>query len=261
MVRYLTYLINMFRPADDPFAFTKAQFWAVYSGAEGASCQALRAKTQRSLCRDPEGCTRWPPPGCVPDAAIASHSGVAAWQDPASPCLPASPPISYSTPPPAATAGFILLHGVFNAISVKLLGFLSIVSVVFHVGGTLAIVIGGPPAGMGVPPSRCHAPATSPYGPSPVGCRSPALSLHDAGQTAALPMLRCASRSAACAPAGLPIIARVRQPASWVFGHFEVRAAGEPWAHGRGPLPGPTLPCWGLCGSPPALVGRCPRPA
>ncbi|KAL4426983.1 hypothetical protein ABPG77_009544 [Micractinium sp. CCAP 211/92] len=88
VVRYLMYLINMFRPADDPFAFTKAQFWAVYSG-------------------------------------------------------------------------FILLHGTFNAISVKLLGFLSIVSVVFHVAGTLAIVI------------------------------------------------------------GLPIIARVRQPASWVFGHFE----------------------------------------
>lgn len=96
VVRYLTYLINDFRPADDPFTFTKAQFWAVYSG-------------------------------------------------------------------------FILLHGVFNAISVKLLGFLSIVSVVFHVAGTLAIVI------------------------------------------------------------GLPVIAKVRQPASWVFGHFENYGNEEQW--------------------------------
>jgi len=44
--------------------------------------------------------------------------------------------------PPAPAAGFTLLHGVFNAISVKLLGFLSILSVGFHVIGTLVIVIG-----------------------------------------------------------------------------------------------------------------------
>lgn len=38
--------------------------------------------------------------------------------------------------------GFIILHGVANAISVKLLGWLSVVSVYWHVLGTLGVVIG-----------------------------------------------------------------------------------------------------------------------
>lgn len=41
-------------------------------------------------------------------------------------------------------AAFTLLHGLFNAISVRLLGVLSLLSVVFHVVGTLVIVIGLP---------------------------------------------------------------------------------------------------------------------
>lgn len=38
--------------------------------------------------------------------------------------------------------GFVILHGIANAISVKLLGFLSIFSVYWHVLGTLIVVIG-----------------------------------------------------------------------------------------------------------------------
>ncbi|PSC72663.1 amino-acid permease BAT1-like protein isoform X1 [Micractinium conductrix] len=108
VVRYLIYLINSLRAPEDRVPegefFTRAQFWAVYSG-------------------------------------------------------------------------FIVLHGIFNAISVKLLGFLSILSVGFHVIGTLVIVI------------------------------------------------------------GLPIIAKTRQSASWVFGHFEnygnqVEVMGEGYTTG-----------------------------
>lgn len=72
VVNYLTQLINIFRgPEEEPFSFTKVQFWLVYSA-------------------------------------------------------------------------FTVVHGIFNAISVKLLGFLSVVSVAFHVVGTLVIVIGLP---------------------------------------------------------------------------------------------------------------------
>lgn len=77
VVRYLEYLINMFRGPEDQFIFNdgtiegRVRFWAVYSG-------------------------------------------------------------------------FILFHGAFNAVSVRLLGFLSILSVGFHVIGTLVIVIGLP---------------------------------------------------------------------------------------------------------------------
>ena len=53
---------------------------------------------------------------------------------------PPSPP----PPPQPTTAAFTVVHGIFNAISVKLLGFLSVVSVAFHVVGTLVIVIGLP---------------------------------------------------------------------------------------------------------------------
>ncbi|KAI7843794.1 hypothetical protein COHA_002692 [Chlorella ohadii] len=41
-------------------------------------------------------------------------------------------------------SAFILVHGMFNAVSVRLLGVLSLLSVVFHVVGTLVIVIGLP---------------------------------------------------------------------------------------------------------------------
>lgn len=46
--------------------------------------------------------------------------------------------------PTLCLAAFILLHGLFNAVSVRLLGLLSLLSVVFHVVGTLVIVIGLP---------------------------------------------------------------------------------------------------------------------
>jgi hypothetical protein len=55
------------------------------------------------------------------------------------------PPAACTKPPqavPLPIAAFTILHGVFNAISVKLLGFLSLLSVGFHVVGTIVIVIG-----------------------------------------------------------------------------------------------------------------------
>lgn len=143
MVRYLTYLINDFRPADDPFTFTKAQFWAVYSGAAGGwQCGRHRAQGACLGCMgNPGAAAAWRLH--IQRPAHVTHRCI----------LRAARPLSI---PPA---GFILLHGVFNAISVKLLGFLSIVSVVFHVAGTLAIVIGAP-RGRGVAGRPRHALAT-----------------------------------------------------------------------------------------------------
>jgi len=54
VVRYLVYLINMFRPEDDPFAFTKVQFWAVYSGGQGGGagrrCLLSAVRFGREAC-------------------------------------------------------------------------------------------------------------------------------------------------------------------------------------------------------------------
>lgn len=135
---------SMFKePGAPEFELTRVQFWLMYSGerhgclaAMGRHTSACHATLNRMLCVH----------------SLNSRS---------------SHRTQTSRPPAHPAAAFILLHGTFNAVSVRLLGVLSLLSVVFHVVGTLVIVI------------------------------------------------------------GLPIIATTHQKASWVFGHFQVRAKGR----------------------------------
>ena len=128
-MRYLIYLINSLRAPEDRVPegefFTRAQFWAVYSGGWAQA---------HAWCSNTNPRVTWRPGRVAGNVRVLAGWLRRAPRPLGRACQPARPR--------SPGAGFIVLHGIFNAISVKLLGFLSILSVGFHVIGTLVIVIG-----------------------------------------------------------------------------------------------------------------------